>query len=179
MGDWRERVRARTVCCCCSCVLEAVPVTCSLIVGNLFSAQRVASPSRGPSCLFNCGALFFCTVALFLWQLVSTDAFFRDAIPFSPAPPPAAGGKAAATTAPSALSLSLLESWPLRMLKPLLVNTMGRGLSDEQKASFFYRFGPTEEVRRRVCAFLILVRAWHARRVSDGGRTCVQCIAAA
>lgn len=53
---------------------------------------------------------------------------------------------AAAAAPPSALSLSLLESWPLRMMKPLLVSTMGRGLSPEKKAAFFYRFGPTEEV---------------------------------
>ncbi|CAM9915819.1 unnamed protein product, partial [Hapterophycus canaliculatus] len=53
-----------------------------------------------------------------------------------------------APSLPSAVSLSLLESWPLRMLKPLLVSTMGRGLSPEKKASFFYRFGPTEEVRK-------------------------------
>lgn len=32
------------------------------------------------------------------------------------------------------------------MMKPLLVSTMGRGLSPEKKAAFFYRFGPTEEV---------------------------------
>lgn len=77
----------------------------------------------------------------------------------------AAGGKVADKVAastpptPSALSLSLLESWPLRMLKPLLVNTMGRGLSPEQRASFFYRFGPTEEVRRvAVRVFFFAVR---------------------
>lgn len=55
-----------------------------------------------------------------------------------------------ASPLPAAVSLSLLESWPLRMLKPLLVSTMGRGLSPEKKASFFYRFGPTEEVRMNV-----------------------------
>eukprot|EP00903_Cladosiphon_okamuranus_P014828 g13731.t3 len=86
--------------------------------------------------------------------------------PFEKAfPPPWHGGKVAdkAVAAPSALSLSLLESWPLRMLKPLLVNTMGRGLSPEQKATFFYRFGPTEEVRKalgmvnRLTLYVLLV----------------------
>eukprot|EP00752_Nemacystus_decipiens_P014387 g12797.t1 len=70
---------------------------------------------------------------------------------------------ASTPTTPCALSLSLLESWPLRMLKPLLVNTMGRGLSPEQRESFFYRFGPTEEVRKalgianRLTLYVLLV----------------------
>lgn len=76
------------------------------------------------------------------------------------------------TAAPSALSLSLLESWPQRMLKPLLVNTMGRGLPPEQKAVFFYRFGPTEEVRRR--AFCFLRRAQRARLVYCSTCVCRQ-----
>ncbi|CAM9162164.1 unnamed protein product, partial [Scytosiphon promiscuus] len=68
-----------------------------------------------------------------------------------------------APSLPSAVSLSLLESWPLRMLKPLLVSTMGRGLSQEKRASFFYRFGPTEEVRKalgivnRLTLYVLLV----------------------
>ena len=83
----------------------------------------------------------------------------------------AAGGKVADKVAastpptPSSLSLSLLESWPLRMLKPLLVNTMGRGLSPEQRASFFYRFGPTEEVRRVASQCVFFFRRAQAARV--------------
>ncbi|CAN0140466.1 unnamed protein product, partial [Pylaiella littoralis] len=71
--------------------------------------------------------------------------------------------KTTAVTAPSTVSLSLLESWPLRMLKPLLVSTMGRGMSPEAKAAFFYRFGPTEEVRKalgisnRLTLYVLLV----------------------
>lgn len=74
-----------------------------------------------------------------------------------PGPHQAAGGKpkkTTAVTAPSAVSLSLLESWPLRMLKPLLVSTMGRGMSPEARAAFFYRFGPTEEVRFQPCVYV-------------------------
>ncbi|CAB1109250.1 unnamed protein product [Ectocarpus sp. CCAP 1310/34] len=76
---------------------------------------------------------------------------------------PSAGGKPTGAAPPSALSLSLLESWPLRMMKPLLVSTMGRGLSPEKKAAFFYRFGPTEEVRKalgivnRLTLYVLLV----------------------
>ncbi|CBJ26874.1 ATP synthase: assembly factor for F1 component [Ectocarpus siliculosus] len=76
---------------------------------------------------------------------------------------PSAGGKTTGAAPPSALSLSLLESWPLRMMKPLLVSTMGRGLSPEKKAAFFYRFGPTEEVRKalgivnRLTLYVLLV----------------------
>ncbi|CAN0102652.1 unnamed protein product [Ectocarpus sp. 12 AP-2014] len=76
---------------------------------------------------------------------------------------PSAGEKPTGAAPPSALSLSLLESWPLRMMKPLLVSTMGRGLSPEKKAAFFYRFGPTEEVRKalgivnRLTLYVLLV----------------------
>lgn len=47
---------------------------------------------------------------------------------------------------PSAIQVSLLESWALRLLKPVLALTMGRGLAEEKKGAFFYRFGRTDEV---------------------------------
>lgn len=65
-----------------------------------------------------------------------------------------AGVDQAVKTTPSALHVSLLESWVLRLLKPVLAHTMGRGLADEKKAAFFYRFGRTDEVSALVHRFL-------------------------
>lgn len=62
-------------------------------------------------------------------------------------PPPGRVLQGSQRVTPAALQLSCLESWALRLLKPVLVHTMGRGLAPEKKASFFYRFGGTDEVR--------------------------------
>lgn len=47
---------------------------------------------------------------------------------------------------PAVLQLSLLESWALRLLKPVMVMSMGRDLSPDRKETFCYRFGETDEV---------------------------------
>ena len=54
--------------------------------------------------------------------------------------------QAGTATTPSAVQVSLLESWALRLLKPVLALTMGRGLAEEKKRAFYYRFGRTDEV---------------------------------
>lgn len=60
------------------------------------------------------------------------------------------GTRSTGSITPSMIHISLLESWPLRLLKSVLVPAMALGVAKEKKASFYYRFGNTDEVRDEV-----------------------------
>lgn len=47
---------------------------------------------------------------------------------------------------PKVIQLSLIDSWLMNVLKTLAVSGMAKGVPDDKRDTFFFRFGKTEEV---------------------------------
>ncbi|CAN0071483.1 unnamed protein product [Sphacelaria rigidula] len=51
---------------------------------------------------------------------------------------------------PKVIQLSLIDSWLMKVLKTLAVSGMAKGVPDDKRDTFFFRFGKTEELQKNL-----------------------------